>query len=224
MKGNVKRVLILGCAMMAAAAFASASAFAAPAEYTDTDNQYTDDTLINDNITPVIYDEDEFGFAIDDINVMIAAGDYEGIATYIAGISNEEVKIKVLDYLGVYYPNVYTVVMAGGKITIDVQYLGSFTGIDEDGNPVENDTAVALYNTMAAYKAGLISDITWTMTGSENSYTASLEGLMLDSDGIEKTINGDGSVSFGLIVNGAYFAEDEEPDVTAEVTLNAPEN
>lgn len=224
MKGNVKKALVVFGAVFASAVFVSSSAFAAPDESADTGNQYMDDVLMDEYIAPVIDDDSEYVNAVEDLRMIIADGDYEGAAAYVAGITNEELKVKVLDYLGIYYPNVYTVVMAGGKITIDVQYLGSFMGIDADGNPIEDDTSVALYNTMTAYKAGLISDITWVMTGREDSYTASLNGTILDGDDIEKTINGDGSVSFGLVVRGAYFAEDDEPDVTAEVTLNSPEN
>lgn len=213
-----KMIVSLGVLMISVALLSCVTAFAANDDYVNIGDKYTGGNL---NVNVVDYAEEEYDITIDDINRLIADNDYAGVAKYIGEISSDELEIRVLDYLGIYYPVVYTAVVSDDQIAIDVTYLGSFIGKDENGEPIEGDVSVALYNTVTAYKAGLISNIKWTMSGAGKEYTTSLPGSVLDSDAVEKTVNGEGSVSFGLVVRGAYFEEDDMPEITADVTLNS---
>lgn len=219
MEGKIKKILVsFSVLAVSAMMFSGVSALAAPDDSVDVGEQFTDSSLMGSGVE---YSEGEYANTIDDINKMITEEDYDGVTVYVNDIANKDLKIRVLDYLGMYYPQFYAFAVSNGEVGIDVEYLGSFKDKDENGNDIEGgNTSVALYNTVTAYKLGLISDITWQLSGKENEYTASMPGEVLDSDRVDKTINGDGSVSFGLIINGAYFEEDDTPQIEATVSLN----
>lgn len=219
MEGKIKKILIsFSVLAVSAMMFSGVSALAASDDSVDIGDQFTDSSLMGGGAE---YSEGEYANTIDDINKMITDEDYDGVAVYVNDIKNNDLKIRALDYLGMYYPQFYAFAVSDGEVGIDVEYLGSFRDKDENGNYIEGgNTSVALYNTVTAYKLGLISDITWQLSGKDKEYTASMPGDVLDSDRVDKTINGDGSVSFGLIINGAYFEEDDIPQIEATVSLN----
>lgn len=128
-------------------------------------------------------------------------------------ISNAEVKTIAEDYLNTTYPAIgqYVAIKEG---TIKGAYMT--TDFVKSVKGTDGSKATAFYSTFSPNGESVTpASFSWTFTGktdeADTNADTEYETSLNMGDIKNTTISGDGSVSFGLIVNGVYY--NEEPAI-----------